>query len=272
MARYLRVVALFTLVQWHSALARDFRVRLLSGSERDGVWGTSEYSARINWLGLVRDLRVHGREVMPRVAALYTFPLSPDGKKSIRTVQGEGVGRRGLSIVPPKREMSERRGARIFRFRHQVAKPDVLRGETLCEVEQTVVLTPTGEISVSYDCKWTRTYRWTNFGVLIFYSTDTLRDCAFMGLCGDRVFTGRLTPNESKPLEARLREALEQLTVYSPEGPIHIVWDEPTKITFSWPKSFQLWIRPQRVPYRGTIYAGIRDRIAYRILLPVSQQ
>lgn len=253
-------------------MGRDFEVKLLSGSERDGVWGTSEYQVRVNSQGVMRYLKVRGRELLFQAAALYTSPCPPGDTKGIRTVQGEGVGDRGLGVKPPSVERGTNRGMRTFRFCHEIAKPAIFDGETLCNVQQTITLTPTGEISVVYDCEWTHTCRWVNFGILILYNTKEVADCEYMGLRGDRVFTGRLSLNASNPLEARLREPLEQLTVRSPEGPVHVLWDPLPSLTFSWSKSIQLWVRPSVVPYRGTIHKGTRGRIAYRILLPVSQE
>ena len=266
---YLAVVVLCAHAE--TACARAFEVRLLSGSEQDGVWGTDEYAVRVNSYGAIRGLKVAGREVV-WLAALYTSPLVPGGKKGLRVVQGEGVGERGLSIKPPSRETWDRGGVRVFRFRHELAKPAIAGGRALCQVAQTIALTPTGEISVVYDLEWVHTCRWSGFGVLMFFTADTVRGCEYMGLRDDRVFAGKLLPRPSDPLSARLREPLDQLTLRTPVGPVHLVWDSLPALHFTWAKGIQLSIRPARAPYRGTIDKGTTDRIAYRILLPVSQQ
>lgn len=272
MARYGLVLAFLVGLGPRGVAGRAFEVKLLDGSERSGVWGTEEYRVRVTDQGALRDLSAHGKQVMRYAGALYTSPFPASGSKSIRTVQGEGVGERGLTVEPPERRTYERRGARIFRFRHQVAKPAVFDGQTLCEVDQAVTLTPTGEITVKYDCRWVRTCRWRMFSVLMFLTSDTVADCEYMGLRGDRVFTGRLLSDGASAADARLREPLEQLTLRTRTGPVHFVWDTPLPTTFSWFKQVQLQTRPGGVPRVGTIYKGTTGRISYRILLPVSQQ
>ncbi len=270
-ARYRFVLVLATCFGAGPLWARAFEVKLLGGTERDGVWGTSEYQVRVTRFGSMRSLKVHGREIMSHAGALYTSPISSSGKP-VRTVQGEGIGARGLTIEEPERETYDRRGTRVFRFRHKVAKPNVLDGQTLCLVDQTLTLTPTGEISVVYDCAWVRTCRWNGFGVLMFFTPETVSDCPFMGLRGDRIFTGRLKLDTVSVSDARLREPLEQLTIRTRVGPVHIVWDAPLPTTFSWRKHVQLQTRPREISWRGRILRGVKGRIAYRILLPVSQQ
>jgi len=272
MARYALALALLIGLGPRGAAGRAFEVKLLDGTERSGVWGTEEYRIRVTDQGALRDLMVHGKQVMRYAGALYTSPFPASGSKSIRTVQGEGAGERGLTVEPPERRTCERRGVRVFRFRHQVAKPAVFEGQTLCEVDQAVTLTPTGEITVAYDCRWVRTCRWRGFSVLMFFTSDTVAGCEYMGLRGDRVFTGRLLSDAAAAADARLREPLEQLTLRTRAGPVHFVWDTPLPTSLSWFKQMQLQMRPAGVARKGTIYKGTTGRIAYRVLLPVSQQ
>ena len=240
MARRCYALILALCISAGSVYARAFEVQLLDGSERDGVWGTEEYRVRVTRLGVMRSLEAHGREILWHAGGLYTFPFPSGVGKAIRTVQGEGVGDRGLTIEEPARESSERRGAKIFRFHHNVAKKAVLDGQTLCQVDQTLVLTPTGEISVAYDCHWLRTCRWNSFGVLMFFTSDAVSGCKFMALRDDRVFTGRLLLDTASVSESRLREPLDQLTLHTQAGPVHVVWDSPLPTTFSWRKQAQL--------------------------------
>jgi hypothetical protein len=87
-------------------------------------------------------------------------------------------------------------------------------------------------------------------------------------LIDDRVLTGHLAPGS--PLgPTRIREPFSRLTIWSPAGPLHYVWDEPSTCELTPP---QLSVQPRAVPYRAVIPKGVKDRIAYRILLPVSQQ
>ena len=248
-------------------LGRDFEVKLISGSDEAGVWGTTEYEVAVNKAGVMRYLKVRGHELVWQAAALYTSPIPAGSEKGIRTVQGEGGWGKTTRLL-----CADRKGVRTFRFRHILAKPAILKGQVFCEIDQTIVLTPTGEVSVQYDCLWPRTCRWRSFGVLMFFSLDTMRGCRYMGLRGEQVFTGLLKAAGSSPSAARLREPLDQLTIWSPEGPVHLIWHSPPKLSFGWLKHIQLHVRCPRAPYRGTIYKGTSDTIAYRVLLPVSQQ
>ena len=156
----LLILGLCLMLRQPEAQARAFEVRLLKGTERDGVWGTDEFRVSVNWTGVVRHVIVKDKELIWQAAALYTFPVPPEGGPAPRTVQGEGSGNRGLSIEPPKMECRDEKGKRVFTFHHQVSSKKIHDGKPLCNVLQKIVITPTGEISVAYDFEWTETVRW----------------------------------------------------------------------------------------------------------------
>ena len=260
------VVALTGLSQ--SAFGRAFEVRLMKGTEKDGVWGTDEFQVSVSSLGTVRHVIVKGKELVWQAAALYTSPVPAGAKEGVRTVQGEGIGDRGLTVMPPTMETRDDHGHRIFTFRHLVANKKVLDGKPLCRADQQIIITPTGGISVSYDFEWLETIAWHGFSLLILFQKEALAGRDFTLIFGNRLLTGRLTPG--KPIaESRIREAFDRLSIGSEVGPFHHVWDVPSTCEFSPP---QLTIQPKTVVYRGVIYKGLKDRISYRILLPVLQQ
>ncbi|NUQ64756.1 MAG: hypothetical protein HUU20_20020 [Pirellulales bacterium] len=249
------------------AFSRAFEVRLLKGTEKDGVWGTDEYQVSLNSLGGLRDVAVQGKKLL-FLAALYTSPVPLGAEQGLRTVQGEGVGQRGLTVQPPEMKSREDRGRRVFQFEHLVANTKVLEGRPLCRVDQEIVLTPSGEISVRYDCQWLETIRWDGFSVLVFFEKDAIEGRDFLLAIDDRVVTGRLAV--SRPIaESRIREPFTRLTVWSEAGPFHVVWDSPAVCELTPP---QLSIQPAAVGYRAVTYQGTKGTIQYRILLPVSQQ
>jgi len=253
------------------APGRAFRVRRIRGNRNSATWGTDEFEVTVNSLGVMRHVKVKGLELVWQAAALYTSPVPPGAKRGLRTVQGEGVGTRGLTVERPRMTTREEGGARVFEFEHYVANKKVLGGRRLCKVTQKLMIRPTGEIHVSYDFEWLHTLRWGSFMLLPMFQAKTCRDREYMILAGERVFTGRL---EKGPVtQRRLRHiAFKQLTVRSDVGPFHFVWDTENKCSFHWGGGIQLSITPKSVPYRGVVYKGQKDRIAYRILLPVSQQ
>ena len=253
------------------AQARAFEVRLLKGTEQNGIWGTDEFQVHVSSLGVLRHVKAHGKELIWQAAALYTSPLGPGQKKPPRTVQGEGVGARGLTVKPPQRTTRVENGVRIFEFEHLVANRKVLGGRDLCRVRQKITIRPTGEIHVVYDFEWLHTLRWRGFMLLAMFQKDTCRDREYTVIAGERIYAGKL---EAGPItERRLRNvAIDQLTIRSEVGPFHHVWETKTDTSFYWGGGIQLNTTPSCVPYRGTVYQGQKGRIAYRILLPVSQQ
>ncbi len=253
------------------ACARAFEVRLLKGDEKNGAWGTDEFSVNVNALGLVRHVAVGGKELVWQAAALYTSPVPSGETEGVRTVQGEDLGGRGLTCAPPTFETRDERGARVFLFRHRVANKKVLGGAPLCDVRQRLVITPTGEITVVYECEWLEAVSWHGFGLLIFFSKETSQGRPFTAFVEERVFTGHLVPG-GELAQKRLREPLTRLTLWSEVGPFHYVLDAPVNCEFSWHGQPQLQIKPKAAPYRGVIFKGTKDRIEYRILLPVLQQ
>lgn len=247
---------------------RAFEVRLLKGTEQDGVWGTDEFQVSINSQGSMRNVAVRGKRLIGQAAALYTSPVPPGERQGVRTVQGEGVGERGLTVTPSQMECRNERGKRVFIFRHLVANKKVLDGRPLCQVDQRIEITPTGELSVSYDCRWLHSLAWHGFGLLIFFEKEAIAGREFTLLLGERVLTGQLTPGGAIA-PGRIREPFTRLTVWSELGPFHFVWDCPSTCELTPP---QLSIQPTAVAYRGIMFKEVKDRVAYRILLPVSQQ
>jgi hypothetical protein len=251
-----------------AAFARDFEVRLLKGTEKEGIWGTGEYQVALGQLGALRNVTVAGKKLLSQAAALYTSPVPPGAQQGLRTVQGEGFGQRGLTVQPPDMESHDDRGRRVFTFHHLVANTKVLGGRPLCRVAQQIVLSPGGEISVRYDCQWLETIRWDGFGLLLFFEKDAIEGRDFLLAIDDRLVTGRLAVG--RPIaDARIREPFTRLTVWAEAGPVHFVWDSPATCELTPP---QLSIHPAAVGYRAVTYKGIKDSIQYRILLPVSQQ
>jgi hypothetical protein len=249
-------------------LGRAFEVRLVKGTEENGVWGTDEFQVAVTPQGTVRHVAVRGRELIQQAAALYTAPIPPGGKEGVRTVQGEGFGERGLTVAPPERDCRAEGGKRIFAFRHAVANKLVLDGKPLCQVDQQIVITPTGEISVSYDCLWLHTLTWHGFNLLILFDKQAIAEREYLLLIDDGVLTGRLALGS--PLgPARIRQPFSRLTVWSDAGPLHYVFDAPSTCELIPP---QLTVQPRAIPYRAAISKDVIDRISFRILLPVSQQ
>ena len=177
-------------------------------------------------------------------------------------------GERGLTVQPPEMDCRDDQGRRVFTFHHLVANKKVLEGRPLCRVDQQIVLAPSGEISVRYDCQWLESIRWDGFSLLLFFEKEAIAGRDFLLSIDDRLVTGQLAAG--RPIaESRIREPFTRLTVWSEAGPLHFAWDRPATCELSPP---QLSIQPAAVPYRAVLYKGTKDRIEYRILLPVSQQ
>jgi len=275
MRRMIVACALVGLALCVQAQARAFRVRRLDKNKKaqTGVWGTDEFQVNVNPLGCVLSVKVKGKEIVRQAARLYTSPIPPDAKKGLRTVQGEGIGNRGLTVERPKMKTRDEKGKRILEFEHLVANKKVLNGRPLCKVNQKVVITPTGEIHVSYDCEWLETVRWGGFSLLILFNRENCTDREYMVATGDVIRTGRLDQGPRKPRVRQIRrESFEQLTVRPEVGPVHFVWETKAKCSFYWGADIQLHMSPLSMPRRVPVFKGQRARIAYRILVPVSQQ
>lgn len=266
-----RLTLLIAGVLPHVAVAREFEVRLLEGNEQRGVWGTKEFQVHVNDLGNLRNVKVNGKEIIWQAAALYTSPKPPGSEKGVRTVQGEGYGKRGLTVEKPEMTTRDENGKRIFEFELLVANQQVLDGRPLCRVSERVVIAPTGEIRVRHDCHWLETLRWYMFAHLLMFDKEQCAKREYLALAGDRTFAGTLEPGPT--LERRIRwVTFEQLTIRTEVGPCHLVWHEEANCSFHWSKNIQLTFSPAAVPRRGFIYKGQKATISYSILLPVSQQ
>ena len=253
--------------------ARAFEVRLLEGSEQSGVWGTDEFQVTVNSLGLLRHVKVNGHEIIWQAAALYTFPIPPEGSEGIRTVQGEGFGERGLTVEPPKVTTRDERGRRVFELEHLVANRKVLDGRPLCRVQQQIALSPTGEIDISYDCEWLETLRWSTFQLLLMFDKENCENRGLVAAAPDLLRVGKLDPGPRSGDVRQMRNVtFEQLTLRPEVGPVHFIWEEPSECSFYWGTDIQLRIAPQNLPRRTPVLKGRKERMSYRILLPVSQE
>jgi hypothetical protein len=162
-------------------------------------------------------------------------------------------------------------GTRIIEFRHIIAKPHVLDGQPLCRVNQRLTIRPTGEISIVYDFEWLKTLRWTGFGLLLIFDDRPCRGREYLVRASGKYLAGRLAGESVE--ETRIRHmAFEQLTIRTDHGPVHVTWQADARCSMHWRTRPQLHISPPSTPHRGFIYQGMTDRIAYTILLPVSQQ
>ncbi len=253
--------------------ARAFEVRLLEGNESSGVWGTDEFRVTVRPSGLLRRVTVNGAEIIPRAAALYTFPIPRGGGTALRMVQGEGYGKRGLSVAPPKMTTRAEGGTRIFEFRHLVGNPALLDGRPLCKIEQRMIVTPTGEIDVSYDFEWLETLHWQSFMLLLFLSGEHCTNREFLLATDDLLRVGTLDPG---PRGGNLRQIrflpFSQFTVRPEVGPVHFVWPIPARCSLYWGKDIQLRMEPRGLVRAKPILSGQKARIRYRVLLPVSLQ
>lgn len=257
-----------------SAWGRAFEVRLLKGDERNGVWGTDEYSVRIGALGNLNQLTVGGQEIAS-VIALYTSPVPLEAAEGagVRTVQGEGVGDRGLTCQPPEMTGSEQDGRRRFEFHHLVANKQVKDGAPLCDVKQTVELTPTGEIELVYDCEWLESIRWGGFSLMAYFKKESCENREFLVHGPDLLKTGVLDPGPRGGDQRQIRfQQFEQVTIRTEPGPVHFVWREPAECALHWGSDIGLAVGPLDPPRRLPMLKGRKARLAYRILLPVSQQ
>ena len=254
------------------AQGRAFEVLLLKGTEQNGVWGTDEFSIAVTCQSVVRQVKVRGQLLVWQAVAHCTSPVPPGAKEGVRTVQGEPPGKTELAMSLPKMSVRSDRGSRIFLLEHHLANPKVLGGETLCDVTQRIVVTPTGGIETSYDCHWLESLRWDNFAVLAIYDLDAVKNRNASIHTADRTHTLQLLPGKGEPASKRIFGQFEKLTIWSALGPFHFTWKGPAQCTFRWGNSVQLHIGPPTVTRRKVIYKGQRDRFAHRILLPVSQQ
>jgi len=252
---------------------REFEVRRI-GEKKANVWGTDEFQITVSPLGTIRHIRVGDTEVVWQGAALYTFPYPLDGGKAIRTVQGEGYGKRGLSVEAPKVAERDVDGTHIWELTHLVATKAVLDGRPLCRVRQTLSVTPTGEIEVVYDCEWLETVRWSSFMVLVLFDKTACPGRPFLALETEgTTHTGLLDTSSPGQGGQRIRNVvLEQLSLRPAAGPVHVVWPEPATSALYWSRSIELRISPRGLPRHGPIPKGHRARLKYRFLLPVSQE
>ena len=253
------------------AQAREFKVRQLDPKNPE-VWGTREFQLTVSPYGSVRGVKLKGKEIIWQAVALYTFPVPPGAKEGIRRVQGEGSGKSGLTIEPPAPQTREEDGSRIFEYDFVLRTQEVLDGRPLCNVHEKLVITPTGEISVFYDFEWLQTLRWDTFAHLIIFNEENCRNRDYVVRVGDRFYTGKLDngPIADRKIQASL---FKQLTIRTESGPVHFVWDDDSNSSFHWGTgSMQLYTGPAAHTYRSMLYKGQKDHLAFRILLPVSQQ
>ena len=109
--------------------------------------------------------------------------------------------------------------------------------------------------------------------LLLLFERGSTEDCEYLTTTDARTITGVLDPGPRQGGLRRIRnEAFNQLTIRPAVGPVHIVWSVRSDCSFHWGTDIQLQVMPMNMPRRLPIRKGRHERIAYRILLPVSQQ
>ena len=252
--------------------AREREVRLLRGNVKHGVWGTKEFSVAVNASGVAGAVTLRGKRVFTQMARLYTGP-TPFGKtRGLRAVQNEGYGKgKGMSLEPPKMTTRQEKGARIFEFEHILARKEILDGKPLCKAREKLVIKPNGEIHVTYEFEWLVTMRWRTFGVYMLMDPKVCRNKEYVVIAGEQVRSGQLA--EGPVADSRVRHLpFEQISIWTDDGPVHVVWLAPSRSTFSWYRNISLWINCPKLPNRGKVFKGLKDKFSYAVLLPVSQE
>ena len=164
-------------------------------------------------------------------------------------------------------------GTRVFDFTHLVASTKVRDGRALCRAAQRIAIAPTGEIDVTYDFEWLETLHWQSFMLLLLFERASTEGCEYLAATDIRTVAGVLDAGPRQGGSRRIRhEAFTQLTIRPAVGPVHIVWPVRSECSFHWGTDIQLQVMPTNMPRRLPIRKGRRERISYRILLPVSQQ
>lgn len=272
MSRLLPAIVLVCVsLSGRAAHAREFRVRLLKGDERNGVWGTKEFQVHVSASGRLRYLKVGGREVLRQVAALYAFPKPPGSRRSVRLIQGVASLEGRPCLAPPKMATREVDGKRVFEFRFVVAHRKVLAARPLCDVRQRVEITPTGEIHVRYDLEWLQTLRWKTVTVILTADIRRSGIREFVAIAGDRVLIGPIRPSPAK--NQRFRHwRLEQLTLKRQDDSCHLVVVERARCDLTAARGLVVQISPLGVARNGFIYKGQKAVLSYSILLPVELQ
>jgi hypothetical protein len=260
--------------------ARAFEVRPLD-PKNPAVWGTDEFQVSVDAIGCVSHVKVKGREVIWQAARLYTAPMPPGKTGGLRKVQGEGpLDKMGLSIDPPKTQNREEEGKRIFEYEHVLATRQVLDGRPLARVREKITVSPTGEIGVLYDCEWLETLAWEDFMHLVIFDGGSCQDREYVIKVKDRFYTGK--PEKTPPAEHQLYGLpFDRFSIRTEVGPVHFVWEGESSCAF-FPTCLgarpgggggpTMYIMPKSTPRHATCYKGQKDRLSYRILLPVSQQ
>ena len=252
------------------ARAAGPRVRLLNGKETDGVWGTDAFRVSVNSLGLIRDVRVGGKQLVAR-SMLYAYPLRPGTGKLVRSIQGARLGPQALTVLKPKAVSRDEGGRRVLEYTHLVANRDLLGGRPVCKVVQRVAITPAGEIHVSYDCEWLVSLRWEGFFTLTFFAQKEFRGREYTAFAAERVLKGRMDPT-AKGARRTPYLTLEQLTLQTEAGPLHVTFEGKYRCAADWTRDVYLYVTPRMTRGKNvTIYKGQKTRMAYRFLLPVTR-
>jgi hypothetical protein len=262
--------AFISLASFLEAHARAFEVRQLDPKNPE-VWGTDEFQVTVSSDGAVRNVRVKGKEIIIQAIALYTEPMPPGAKDGIRRVQGEGFGKTGLTMEKPNPQTRQEEGSQIFEYDHVLATAEISEGRPLCRVHETLTITPTGEIWVAYDCEWLETVKWGVFCHILYFKEEMCKDRDYAIRVADRFYKGRL--DKGPPADRQIVDlSFKQLTIQTEIGPVYFVWEGQTGTYFGWGAGNpQLLTGPSIAP-GATFQKGQKERVAYRILLPVSLQ
>ncbi|MBU0609029.1 MAG: hypothetical protein KKI08_14175 [Armatimonadetes bacterium] len=246
-------------------LAQGEAIRELSRQGQTVTLGTPRFRATIEPTGTLRDVRVGDTQLISFIA-LYTTPTSPETGKGVRGCQAETPG---LGDRPSAMDVTFADGGAQVIITRVCSHPQVLENAPLWRLRETVRLSPQGELSLQYDCRFDRLLRWGGFNVATALTMDAVR-----GQPLEVYLPGLTVPGEAPgTLPDRDQSVgLMGARVMSSAGPLRLWFGGTSRVHVQdWTRYLTFLASPRALPHSNmTMYRDTGFCCSVALWLPVN--
>lgn len=241
------------------------QVRELGKAEGGAVVGTDRFSCTVRPSGTITDVKCAGTNLFPFIS-LYTTPHSTEDGAGVRACQTETPG---LGDQAPKMRVVLTEGKATVEISRDCSHPKVYNNAPIWSLEETIIVEPSGRLSITYDCLFHRITRWSGLASVCAGAMPAFKEQTFRALVPGGYLSGVIPaglPSRNDTV------GLWDLTLQSTAGPVRLTFDNPGRVTLDdWTQYLAISTALPNLPHGGLYtYRGQHERFGFTIQLPVT--
>jgi len=245
-------------------------VRVLEDGGSFAVVGTDTFSVRVESSGAITRIMV-GETEWSWLIRLYTSPISFETGETIRAVQGEGA--RGLGPVPERIRPELRGEACSIVIEREAAREEILAGEPIYRLTQTVTVHPAGRIGLRYEFEWLRFVQMRGAQVIIALRAAPLDGCEWWADFTSHVLHGTISAEPDAKSLDEVKGALRTFTADCGAADLSLWIADSGRVTAQrWnPQDYAFFVYVPHTGYGTEVYPGVRSVVDLDLVLPIPE-